>query len=83
MSHTGRVWEPTLCESPEQNASDRLNRTIWDRARPIMLATGLGVQFLSSAVQHAVHIGNLTVSVGRKTTPQYAMFGVNVNSTQL
>ena len=66
LSHTGGVWEPTSRESPEQNASESLNRTIWDRARPTMLATGLGVQFLSSVVQYAVHIRNLTVSVGRK-----------------
>ena len=73
------MWEPTSRESPQQNADERLNRTIWDRVRPMMLASGLGPSFLHRAVQYAVHIRNLTPSVGRNVTPHFSMFGVNVD----
>ena len=58
--------------SPEQNASEQLNRTVWDRVRPIILASGLGVSYLPPAVQYAFHVRNLFVvpdeTLRRETT---------------
>ena len=45
----------------------------------MMLASGLGPSFLHRAVQYAVHIRNLTPSVGRNVTMHFSMFGVNVD----
>lgn len=83
LSEKGAIWEPTSRESPEQNADERLNRTVWDRVRPMMLSSGLGVAFLPYAFEYAIHVRNLSLCAGRKTTPHFAMFGVNVDASIL
>ena len=50
LSDKGALWKPTPRDSPQQNVSERLNRTMWDRIRPMMLASALYVTCLRYAV---------------------------------
>ena len=85
FAKTGIVWEPTSRESPQQDGpGERLNRTVWDRVRPMMKASGLPVvPYLAHAVQYAIQIRNLTPSTGRDVTPHFSMFGKNIDSSRL
>ena len=81
----GVIHEQTRRDSPQQDGpGERLNRTIWDRVRPVMKDSGLPVvPYLAHAFQYATHIRNLTPSKGRNVTPHYAMFGTNIDASRL
>ena len=85
FARTGIVWEPTSRESPQQDGpGERLNRTVLDRVRPMMKASGLPVvPYLAHAVQYAIQVRNLTPSTGRDVTPHFSMFGKNIDSSRL
>ena len=82
---SGVIHELTSRDSPQQDGpGERLNRTVWDRVRPVMKDSGLPIiPFLAHAFQYATHIRNLTPSKGRDVTPHYAMFGTNVDASRL
>ena len=83
LTFKGIVWKPMHRESPQQNLSERLNRTIWDPVRPMMVSTCLGPSFPPHAFPYGIHIRNLTPSAGRLVTPHFSLFSVNVDVTRL
>ena len=85
FASSGAIWESTSTDSPQQDRpGERLNRTLWDRARPMMLACKLpAVPFLPLAVQYATHTRNLTSSTRSAVTPHFAMFGTNISADRV
>ena len=81
----GVVHELTSWDSPQQDGpGERLNRTVWDRVRPVMKECGFPiVPYLAHAFQYATHIRNLAPSKGRDMTPHFAMFGTNIDASRL
>ena len=83
MKVQGVTREPTSRDSPQPNPGERLNCTVWDRIRPMMVSFDLSFTFLPRAVQHAVHIRILMPSSGRTVATHYSMFGNNIDVSRL
>lgn len=70
--------------SPQQNgASERLNRTILDKARALVFESTLGKEMWGEAVLTAVHIINRSPKSGRELTPYEVWFQKKPDLTRL
>ena len=70
LKELGIAKETTISYSPQQNGvAERLNRTILDRARTMLIASGLGKEFWAEAVATSVYVTNMSphASVDSKT----------------
>jgi Integrase core domain len=85
LKDNGIVKETTVSYSPQQNGvAERLNRTILDRARTMLISSGLGKEFWAEAVSTSVYIINLSphASVDAKT-PYEAWHGTRPDVSHL
>lgn len=61
LAKKGTVRHLTVHDSPQSNgASERINRTILNLARAMIIASGLKAYLWAEAVHHAVWLGNCT-----------------------
>ena len=70
MKDEGIRWETTTARTPEQNGvSERLNRSIMDRVRTILIDAGLPLNLWAEAVSYIVHTKNHNPTRTLSTTP--------------
>lgn len=81
----GIVHETTVPYTPQQNGvSERLNRTIMDKARAMLQDSGLKKSFWAEAVNTAVYLKNCSpTAVIRGATPQELWTGSKVDLSHL
>ena len=73
-SNKGIQMETTVRYTPEQNgAAERLNRTLMDKVRPMLAATGLPKYLWAEAAVTANYLRNRSPVTGRDKTP-YELF---------
>ena len=80
----------TCAHTPEQNGvSERLNRTLVESGRALLIQAGLGAELWSLAVAHAVFIKNrmwhkrLQISENVGASPYQALYGSTPRTTNL
>ncbi|KAJ9520542.1 hypothetical protein QJQ45_007418 [Haematococcus lacustris] len=73
----GIVHQHSAPYSPQQNgAAERLNRTIFEKARSILYAADMSLSFWAHAVEFANHVRCLLPVSGQPLTPWEAFYGV-------
>ncbi|KAJ9509372.1 hypothetical protein QJQ45_001839 [Haematococcus lacustris] len=73
----GIVHQHSAPYSPQQNgAAERLNRTIFEKARNILHAADISLSFWAHAVKYANHVRCLLPVLGQPLTPWEAFYGV-------
>ncbi|KAJ9509139.1 hypothetical protein QJQ45_001625 [Haematococcus lacustris] len=76
-SSKGIVHQHSAPYSPQQNgAAERLNRTIFEKARSILHAANISLSFWAHAVKYANYIRCLLPVSGQPLTPWEAFYGV-------
>ncbi|KAJ9520116.1 hypothetical protein QJQ45_030042, partial [Haematococcus lacustris] len=76
-SSKGIVHQHSAPYSPQQNgAAERLNRTIFEKARSILHAADISLSFWAHAVKYANYIRCLLPVSGQPLTPWEAFYGV-------
>ncbi|KAJ9519998.1 hypothetical protein QJQ45_014723, partial [Haematococcus lacustris] len=76
-SSKGIVHQHSTPYSPQQNgAAERLNRTIFEKARNILYAADMSPSFWAHAVEFANHVRCLLPVSGQPLTPWEAFYGV-------
>ena len=72
LSQNGIQWQPTAPHTPEYNGvAERMNRTLIDMARTMLIAAKLGTEYWAEAIYTAAHIHNRRTTKRRKhVTPQ-------------
>ncbi|KAJ9508260.1 hypothetical protein QJQ45_011766 [Haematococcus lacustris] len=77
LSSKGIVHQHSAPYSPQQNgAAERLNRTIFEKARSILHAANISLSFWAHAVKYANYIRCLLPVSGQPLTPWEAFYGV-------
>ncbi|KAJ9529185.1 hypothetical protein QJQ45_007904 [Haematococcus lacustris] len=76
-SSKGIVHQHSAPYSPQQNgAAERLNRTIFEKARSILHAADISLSFWAHAVKYANYVRCLLPVSGQPLTPWEAFYGV-------
>ncbi|KAJ9520893.1 hypothetical protein QJQ45_014114 [Haematococcus lacustris] len=76
-SNKGIVHQHSAPYSPQQNgAAERLNRTIFEKARSILHAADISLSFWAHAVKYANYVRCLLPVSGQPLTPWEAFYGV-------
>ena len=80
----GIKLETTVRYTPEQNgAAERLNRTLLDKVRPMLAASGLPKHLWADATVTANYLRNRSPVTGRDKTPYELFFGTKPNLAHL
>lgn len=80
----GIKLETTVRYTPEQNgAAERLNRTLMNKVRPMLAASGLPRQLWADAAVTANYIRNRSPVSGRDKTPYELFFGIKPDVSHL
>ena len=80
----GIVAETTNPYTPQQNGkAERLNRTLWDKARPMLAAAGLSKTLWADAITTANYLRNRSPISGRDATPFELFYGTKPDVSHL
>ena len=80
----GITHQTTAPYTPQQNgAAERLNRTLLERARPMLLGSGLPPKLWAEAIVTANHLRNLSPSNNRDKTPWELFYGTRPDISSL
>lgn len=80
----GIKMETTVRYTPEQNgAAERLNRTLMDKVRPMLVASDLPKSLWADAVVTASYVRNRSPVTGRAKTPWELFFGIKPDVSHL
>ena len=84
LSSKGVVHQTTVAGNPEQNGrAERLNRTLMERARAMLMDAGLGKELWAEAVNTANYLRIRSPVAGQDKTPWEIMFGEKPNVERL
>ena len=73
----GILQEKTIPETPQQNGlAERCNRTLLERARCLLIDSGLPKMMWGAAILHATRIRNVVVRRGEEKCPAELMRGI-------
>jgi hypothetical protein len=72
----GIDWEPTVVHTPQMNgAAERLGRTIWNKAAPLLKYASLDLKFWPEALRYAAYLYMRSPHSAIKMTPWEAWYG--------
>jgi transposase InsO family protein len=76
FSSKGILYQLSPPNTPEQNeATERLNRTLMEKARAMLLESGLPTRLWLEEVMTSNHLGNRSPVAGLSETPFERLFG--------